>query len=176
MQPLERKSLREQVASVHTPFHIRERVRRRVPAPHRKEAKRFVKFAIVGTIGFVIDTGALYLLVFLLHLNGENERLLAKAISFTLAVISNFTWNRRWTYPESRSKPIGKQMAQFFAMNLLGLGINLIVFKIADSLLVPLVDLRLALAGAQVAAVTVAMFWNFGANRLVTYSDVKFGR
>ena len=176
MQPLERKSLREQVADIHTPFRIRERVRRRVPAQHRREAKRFIKFAIVGTIGFVIDTGTLYLLVFLFHLSNENQRLLAKTISFILAVISNFTWNRRWTYPESRSKPIGRQMAQFFTMNLFGLGINLIVFKIVDSLLVPVVDLKLALAGAQVAAVTAAMFWNFGANRLVTYNDVKLGK
>jgi len=34
----------------------------------------------------------------------------------------------------------------------------------------------LALYGAQVAAVGVAMTWNFGANRLVTYNDVKIGR
>ena len=176
MQPLERKSLRDQVAAVHTPFHIRERVRRRVPAAHRKEAKRFIKFAIVGGIGFLIDTGTLYLLIFLMHLDDDNQRLLAKGISFMLAVISNFTWNRLWTYPESRSKPLGKQMAQFLVMNLLGLGINLIVFKLVDSVLVPLIDLKLAIAGAQVAAVSVAMFWNFGANRLVTYNDVKLGK
>jgi putative flippase GtrA len=174
--PAERRSFREQVASIHTPFRIRERVRRRVPAPHRKELKRFLKFAIVGFVGFIIDTGTLYLLVFLLHLNDDNERLLAKTISFTLAVISNFTWNRRWTYPESRSKPLGKQLTQFFVLNLIGLGINLSVFKVVDSLLVPILDLKLALGGAQIAAVAVALFWNFAANRLVTYNDVKFGK
>lgn len=176
MPPVERKSLRAQVAGVHTPFHIRERVRRRVPAPHRKEAKRFIKFAIVGGIGFLIDTGALSLLVFLLHLENDVHRLLAKSISFTLAVISNFVWNRRWTYPESRSKPLGRQMAQFFVLNLIGLGINLLVFGIVDSALMPIAGSVLALYGAQVAAVGVAMTWNFGANRLVTYNDVKIGR
>ena len=176
MQSVERKSLREQVASVHTPFRIRERVRRRVPLSHRKEARRFIKFAVVGGIGFVIDTGALSLLVFLLQLNGDNERLLAKSISFTLAVVSNFTWNRRWTYPESRSKPVRKQLAQFLVLNLIGLGINLAVFRLVDSLLNPLLGLALALYSAQIAAVSVALFWNFLANRLVTYSDVKFGK
>ncbi len=176
MQPIERKSLREQVAGVHTPFRIRERVRRRMPPAHRKEAKRFIKFAIVGGIGFVIDTSTLYALVFLFGLSDDRERTLAKAISFMLAVTSNFIWNRRWTYPESRSKPLGKQMAQFFVLNLLGLGINLIVFTFVDSLLVPIMDLKLAIAGAQVAAVGVALFWNFAANRLVTYNDVKFGK
>ena len=172
---LERKSLRAQVADFHRPLRIRERVRRRVPPSHRKEAKRFVKFAIVGGIGFVIDTGALTLLVFLFGLDEDWQRLLAKAISFTLAVISNFVWNRYLTYPESRSKPIGKQMTQFFVLNLMGLGINLIVFGSVDSLLTPVVGPALALYGAQVSAVIAAMFWNFGANRLITYSDVKFG-
>jgi len=176
MQPIDRKSLRAQVANVHTPFRIRERVRRRVPPSHRKEAKRFIKFAIVGGIGFIIDTGMLSLLVFLFGLNTDKRRLLAKGISFTLAVISNFIWNRRWTYPESRSKPIRRQLVQFFALNLIGLGINLLVFAVSDAVLIPRVGHVLALYGAQVAAVSIAMFWNFAANRLVTYNDVKFGR
>jgi putative flippase GtrA len=173
--PAERKSLRAHVADIHTPFHIRERVRRRVPATHRKEAKRFIKFAIVGGIGFVIDTGTLTLLVFVFGLSTDKRRLLAKSISFTLAVLSNFFWNRRWTYPESRSKPIQKQLVQFFALNLVGLGINLGVFAFADALLTPLVGHVLALYGAQVSAVTVAMLWNFLANRFITYNDVKLG-
>ena len=176
MPSVDRKSLRAQVANVRTPFRIRDRVRRRVPPTHRKEAKRFIKFAIVGSIGFLIDTGTLYVLVFLLGMHGDAQRPLAKGISFVLAVTSNFIWNRSWTYPESRSKPLSKQMAQFFTMNLIGLGINLGVFTIVDSLLVPLVDLKLAVAGAQIAAVGIAMFWNFTANRLVTYNDVKFGK
>jgi putative flippase GtrA len=176
MQPAERKSLRDQISDVHTPFHIRERVRRRMPPTHRKEAKRFIKFAIVGGIGFIIDTGTLSLLVFLFGLNTDKRRLLAKAISFTLAVISNFFWNRRWTYPESRSKPISKQLVQFFALNLIGLGINLAVFALVDAFLTPLIGPVLALYGAQVAAVGVAMFWNFAANRLITYNDVKLGK
>ena len=174
--PLERKSLRAQVADFHTPLHIRERVRRRVPPAHRKEAKRFIKFAIVGGIGFIIDTGTLSLLVFALQLGEGRRRLLAKAISFTLAVISNFFWNRRWTYPESRSKPFGKQLLQFFSLNLIGLGINLLVFGLVDSLLTPIIGHVLALYAAQVAAVCVAMIWNFLANRFITYNDVKFGK
>ncbi|MGH2594318.1 MAG: GtrA family protein [Anaerolineae bacterium] len=176
MPSVDRKSFRAQVANVRTPFRIRDRVRRRVPPAHRREAKRFIKFAIVGSIGFLIDTGTLYALVFLLGMRGDAQRPLAKGISFLLAVTSNFIWNRRWTYPESRSKPLSKQMTQFFTMNLIGLGINLGVFTIVDSLLVPLVDLKLAVAGAQIAAVGIAMLWNFTANRLVTYNDVKFGK
>jgi putative flippase GtrA len=160
---------------VHTPFRIRDRVRRRMPPAHRKEAKRFIKFAIVGTIGFVIDTGVLSLLVFVARLDTDNERLVAKAISFTLAVISNFTWNRLWTYPESRSKALHKQLGQFFVLNVIGLLINLLVFGLVDNLLIPIAGSVLALYGAQICAVGVAMIWNFTSNRLITFNDVKFG-
>jgi putative flippase GtrA len=54
-------------------------------------------------------------------------------------VISNFLWNRYWTYPESRSKPIGRQMTQFFVLNLMGLGINLIVLASWTRVATPIV-------------------------------------
>ena len=146
-----------------------------MPPAHRKEAKRFVKFAIVGSIGFVIDTGVLSLLVFAVHMETDNRRLAAKAVSFTLAVISNFIWNRLWTYPESRSKPLHKQLTQFFALNVIGLVINLFVFGFVDNLLIAPVGPVLALYGAQICAVGVAMVWNFASNRLITFNDVKFG-
>lgn len=175
MQSAERKSLLTQIAAMQSPFHFRDRVRRRMPPAHRKEAKRFAKFMIIGMIGFIIDTSTLSFLVFGAHLNEDGERLLAKAIAFSLAVSSNFIWNRYWTYPESRSKSLKKQVTQFFTMNIVGLGINLMVFGAADSLLIPLVGSTLALYGAQLAAVSIAMFWNFLSNRLVTFNDVKFG-
>lgn len=175
MESIQRKSLRTQLSRVHTPFRIRDRVRQRMPPAHRKEAKRFVKFAIVGSIGFVIDTGVLSLLVFAVHMDTDNRRLAAKAVSFTLAVISNFIWNRLWTYPESRSKPLHKQLTQFFVLNVIGLFINLLVFGFVDNLLITPFGPVLALYGAQICAVGVAMVWNFISNRLITFNDVKFG-
>ena len=88
-----------------------------------KEAERFTKFLFVGTWGFVVDFGTLTLLVEVFEvprLVAENTQfsataglILANTISFTLAVISNFTLNRYWTYPESRSKRKRIQLPQF---------------------------------------------------------------
>jgi len=64
-----------------------------------KEAERFIKFAIVGTIGFVVDFGTLIILKEVFNF----PTLVANTISFSAAVISNFTLNRYWTYPDSRS-------------------------------------------------------------------------
>ena len=86
----------------------------------RKEIVRFLKFSVVGTIGAVVDFGTLYLLHAVLGL----PIVLSNTCSFTAAVLSNFIWNRYWTYPDSRSKPIRTQLVQFFVVNVAGWGIN----------------------------------------------------
>ena len=66
---------------------------------------------------------------------------LANTCSFSAAVVSNFTWNRYWTYPDSRSKPIRTQLLQFIIVNVVGWGIN-------TGILVLLKDPAVALVGA----------------------------
>jgi len=134
----------------------------------RTEFLRFAKFAIVGTIGAVVDYSVLNLgvQVFTLPL------LLANAISFTVAVLSNFTWNRLWTYPESRSEPLLPQLGQFALVNLAGLGINeLILFSLNPyvSRLWP----RWGYNISKAVAIGVVLFWNFGINRIWTYRKIK---
>lgn len=135
------------------------------------EVRRFLKFLVVGAFGFVVDTGALTLLALVFSMN----RIAAKGCAFLLAVISNFIWNRLWTYQDSRSKSVLVQAAQFVLVSVVGLGINMLVFGWADHLAHRFVASVYALYIAQVAAVGVALMWNFVANRFITYSDVKAG-
>src|SRR5574341_2596122 len=67
---------------------------------NRKEFVRFVKFAIVGAVGAAIDFGVLNLM----HKSFGWPLLWANTLSVSMAIASNFTWNRLWTYPESRSR------------------------------------------------------------------------
>ncbi|MCS7251501.1 MAG: GtrA family protein [Thermoflexus sp.] len=135
---------------------------------YRREIVRFLKFCVVGTVGFVVDTGILNGLIFV----GGWIPVLAKAVSFTAAVTNNYLWNRYWTYPESRSKPIWQQVSQFFMVNTAGLGINLAVFGTVSGFLIPRLGMKWGVNIAQVIAVGVALFWNFLANRFWTYNDV----
>lgn len=143
------------------------------------ERTRFLKFCVVGVIGFVVDFGIMNLL---LHFTG-NARL-ASTVSFIAAVISNFIWNRYWTYPDSREKPLMQQLGQFFLINVIGLGIRYLLFLTIDQ---PIIDLAKRVLPADfiispsvlghnitmVIAVFIVMMWNFFANRLWTYNDVK---
>ncbi|HJS29066.1 MAG TPA: GtrA family protein [Anaerolineales bacterium] len=144
-----------------------------------RERTRFIRFVIVGGIGFVVDFGTFNLLnlVFLV------PPVPASVFSFIAAVTSNFIWNRYWTYPDSRSKRVRRQLAEFSLVSLSGLVIRTPVFAILESslghILEPLsvhlpvstglLSHNLALAGA----VLVVMFWNFFVNRYWTYGDVE---
>ena len=134
---------------------------------NKKELERFLKFMVVGTVGFVVDFGTLNLLVLLAGL----PVLVANTISFTLAVLSNFTWNRLWTYPDSRSKLLRSQLTQFFIVNILGWGINTLTLWLLTPPFTNLVG-RLGYNIAKAIATIIVLFWNFFVNRYWTYSDV----
>jgi putative flippase GtrA len=111
---------------------------------------------------------------------------LASGIAFTAAVTSNFIWNRYWTYPDSRSRRVSTQMAQFFFISTVAVVFRLILVSatyaslgtFAEQLLGNR-DIEAKVANqlgtniAQAIAIIVALFWNFFMNRIWTYSDVK---
>jgi putative flippase GtrA len=147
---------------------------------NKKERSRFFRFAFVGIIGAIIDFGILNLLnqVFRIPI------LAAQAFSFSTAVISNFTWNRLWTYPESRNKPIGKQLLQFVIVSVMGLAIRTLIFSGLDSLMINLSEhvfptnfiLNPDIIGhnsSLAIVIIIILFWNFFVNRFWTYNDIR---
>lgn len=146
----------------------------------QRERDRFLKFALVGTIGAAVDFGTFHLQVSLLDV----DAVLASVISFAVAITSNFLWNRYWTYPDSRSKPLHHQLFTFFLVNIVGLGIRTPIFASLEGPLrrfferfdfLPIWLLtpdRLGYTFALGVAVVVVMFWNFFVNRYWTYNDV----
>ncbi|MGE5249119.1 MAG: GtrA family protein [Bacteroidota bacterium] len=144
-----------------------------------KELGRFLRFALVGAIGAGVDFGVFNLLAWDFHLH----EVPASVISFIAAVTSNFLWNRYWTYPDSRSKPLAHQVSQFFLVNLVGLLIRTPIFAgLEDPLGRLFASLhtgayiqpeRLGHNAALAVAIGVVMLWNFFINRHWTYNDVE---
>lgn len=138
---------------------------RYTPVPEQ-ELTRFVKFAMVGTLGAAIDFSLLNFFHFVLGW----PKFWANTASFSIAVWNNFMLNRHWTFPESRSRPVHTQMPSFFGVYVVGYFINQGVFLGSDAyvfsrFLAPAFSVNLAKALANL----VGLFWNFGANRLSTY-------
>ena len=143
-----------------------------------RELTRFLKFAVVGVIGAVVDFGSLNTMF-----SWGMDTAIAGTISFVLAIISNFFWNRYWTYPDSRSKPFVNQFIQFFGVNLTGLLIRLPIVYFGEASMIRLVtatgllntdrSIRVGKNLVVLMSVGIVMFWNFFVNRYWTYNDVE---
>lgn len=151
-----------------------------------KELDRFLKFAIVGAIGAAVDFSVLNAMKLLLESVSlgqgwsvslephEIQLVVANTISFSAAVLSNFTWNRLWTFPESRERPLGSQLLQFTIVNVLGWGINTVLLLLMDAYVFQqFVGARLSYNLAKAFAIIVVLFWNFGVNRVWTYRGIE---
>lgn len=163
-----------------------------------KEIERFLKFAVVGAFGAILDFGTLFVLqaTILQPLDPHKDLKVAAAatIAFLVAVISNFTWNRLWTYPDSRSRSVRRQLAQFTFISVVGwLGRTAWIsasYKALGAALMPIVlpeiqifrpgyvpsasaEAKLGTLAAWAVGVIVVMVWNFFANRYWTYNDVE---
>ncbi|MGB1287397.1 MAG: GtrA family protein [Aggregatilineales bacterium] len=172
-------------------------IAQRIGGEKAKEIERFIKFAMVGILGFCLDFGILIFLqsALLPPVNETGDPLhinvaIATSAGFIAAVTSNFIWNRYWTYPDSRSQSIKKQLIQFAIVSVIGWSARtlwiLLAHQPVGNLFYPLlkdVPLWQGLAEADAAArigtnltqfvgVFVIMIWNFLANRFWTYSDV----
>jgi len=163
-----------------------------------KETTRFVKFLVVGAVGFGVDFGGFNLFHALgvgpwvaAHLVpaaapslaaylATHPEVVEQTLSFCLAVLSNFTWNYLWIYPEARGANQAKKMVKFIAVSVAGLVIGVPVFTVAlfaakgFVATAGLVTVPFNLAGniALVGRVGVLLFWNFFVNRYWTYHDV----
>ncbi len=143
-----------------------------------KERNRFLKFALVGAIGAVIDFGVMNLLSHFTNM----PLVFAGTLSFICAVISNFIWNRYWTYPESRSRPLVNQLAMFFLVNIAGVATRIPILHFLESPLLRFFESLLHITHESAdfyarnltlaAAVGIVMLWNFFVNRYWTYNDI----
>ena len=146
-----------------------------------QERTRFLKFAVVGTIGAIVDFSVFNLLSSFLGIH----HVVASIISFLVAVVNNFVLNRYWTFPDSRSKPVSRQLTQFTIVNVGGLLIRTPLFALLSTPLQYLFNLlpflpvgvfTAEMLGHNLAlaiSIIVVLFWNFIVNRKWTFSDVE---
>ncbi|MCE7987266.1 MAG: GtrA family protein [Caldilinea sp. CFX5] len=143
------------------------------------ELKRFIKFGIVGSIGAAIHLSVLNLAMLMLSygfaLGVKGAAQLSNPIAFACAVVSNFFLNRFWTFPESQQYDIRKQFFTYALINLVGLGINQMVFIMMTNWIAPRVITNplFAANASLLVAIAIVFLWNYGANRRITYAALS---
>ena len=123
------------------------------------ELRPFLIFCVIGGSGVLLNAVILYTLVEYGHLN----YLLAGGISSFTAMVSNYFFNRVFTFKGSPEKSILRGLVKYTAMSIISLGINLLVLYIA----VDLIGMWYMFGmGCAIAASTI---WNYFSNRSWTF-------
>ena len=145
---------------------------------NQRERSRFLRFAIVGAVGSLIDFGVMNLLTHFVQMTLVE----AGSISFLCAVLSNFFWNRLWTFPDSRSRHFLQQLGMFFLVNLAGIGIRIPILHYVEPPLINFFTRTTGLSVGQTSllaknatlaiAIGFVMLWNYFINRYWTYNDI----
>lgn len=123
-------------------------------------ASRFLRFACVGAVGFVVDAGILTTLM-----QWGWQPLLARLVSFPAAVATTWLLNKAWTFAAVTARPGGGYM-RYSGIQIVGALINLGIFTMLitafpASRAVPWVPLA--------AAALVALVFNYLATRHLVF-------
>jgi putative flippase GtrA len=128
----------------------------------KQSAGQFLRFSIIGVIGFVIDSTALLVAVDFLGLNLYSGRV----FSFFVAATATWALNRKFTFTHEDRRPLIVQWARFIAANAIGGLVNYGVYAGLVTF-VPFVATYYVI-GVAVGAVfglafnfTVSKFWVF---------------
>ena len=120
------------------------------------------KFALVGALNTFLDLGIFNLLILLSGITAGLGLATFKGISFVVAVVNSYFWNKFWTF-RSGTSTNQKEFFQFFMVSIVGFFLNVGVLY----LVVDIVGIRgsftpevWANIGALVATLVV-LTWNF---------------
>lgn len=136
---------------------------------------QIAKFGLIGVLNTLVDFGVLALVTLLFSAYFQIEATTAligtvtfyslyKAISFIVANISSYFWNKYWTFDQGSKKQTKSEFIQFFAVSVVGFLINVFVasfvFKVVLGSLINLTDGQLGLIGAAFGSIA-GLAWNF---------------
>ena len=122
---------------------------------------RFVRFAVVGLSGVMVDMGLLYLLSDPSTLGWGLTR--SKLIAAEMAILNNFIWNDTWTFRDLAAQQRGfrqrlRRLGKFQLICLAGVAINTILLNLQFNLL----GMNRYVANA--VAILAVTGWNFWLN------------
>jgi putative flippase GtrA len=120
----------------------------------------FVRFCIVGALGFLINTALLTLLYRVIG----SPLLIAQLIAGEIALFSNFLFHHHWTYKANRvRKTMTTLIIQFHATSWVAVIGSALLVSFAGNVL------HLNYLVALVLASGAAIFWNFGWSKYVIW-------
>ena len=120
---------------------------------------QFLRYLVVGGIAFGVDFGAFAVLVEWVHL----DPVVANTLSFTLGLITNYAISVVWVFHSRALRDWRAEFVVFAVIGVIGVGLtDLIIWVGSDKLGIHPIACKLF-------ATAVALFWNFGARKVILF-------
>lgn len=165
-------------------FYIAFLISKKIPVIYQ-----VAKFALVGGLNTLVDWGILAFLIFFFRkfFAAEPEGILFavfsatiifyslyKAISFILATLNSYIWNKFWTFKRQSVETVSKELTQFIIVSIIGFLINVGIASGIFKFIAPVGGLNSDQWGiaAAVLATAISMIWNFLGYKFIVF-DTK---
>lgn len=136
---------------------------------------QIAKFGLIGLLNTLVDLGVLALITLMFSsyfqieathalVGGLTFYSLYKGLSFIVANISSYFWNKYWTFDQGAKTQTKSEFMQFFAVSIIGFLINVFVatyvFGMILGSVTTLSDGQIGLLGAAAGSIA-GLAWNF---------------
>jgi putative flippase GtrA len=138
-----------------------------VDARLQESGRQFVKFAVVGATGTVVNLVVLKATLFLWGSLVDDPtfavEVFASGLAFCVAVVNNYLLNRWWTFRATGSFSV--QALKFFIVSCAGLGLNELAFWLFRG------QLGIDVLISQCLAILCVLPFNFVVNKLWSFRE-----
>lgn len=130
---------------------------------------QIIKFIFVGGFNTLLDWSTVNLLIFFSGISTGLYFSLFKTISFLIANIASYFWNKNWTFQSNKKG--ASTFWQFFIVSLFGLLINVSIASIIVNFIQPIGKISTVLWAqlAMLVATAISMVWNFIGYKLIVF-------
>jgi len=134
---------------------------------------QLAKYFTVGIANTVVDLGILSLLMLISGIALGTVYSVFKGISFIIAVIHSYFWNKHWTFNAIKTTKTKKEFYQFFVISLIGFAINVGI----ASLVVNVIKSQFGVSeelwatiGAVIGSI-IGLAWNYLGYKLIVFKE-----
>ena len=129
------------------------------------------KFLLVGALNTLIDLGVLNFLMWISGIYTGIFYSIFKAISFLIATINSYLWNKHWTFEKRERVFAPKEYFKFLIIVTIGLFINVTIASFVVNVIGPQFGITAELwanVGAF-SAILIAWVWNFLGTKFIVF-------
>ncbi len=134
---------------------------------------QFGRFVAIGFANAMVDFGILYLLISQTGIADGLAYSLFKALSFMVATVHSYGWNKYWAFEAGSSRGGAREAASFFSVALTALLVNVGIASLVVALRPMSMDVQLWAGVGAIAGSATALILSFVGFRLFVFGKTR---